>query len=62
MSSIGPSVEFVLDGLIALTIALKKKIAINVSLFWPAKPAAADIVDTALVEARRATAGMSLDG
>jgi hypothetical protein len=32
---------------IALTIAIKKKITVNVSLFWPAKQAAADIVDTA---------------
>jgi hypothetical protein len=31
---------------ISLTIAIKKKITVNVSLFWPAKQAAADIVDT----------------
>ena len=32
---------------IALTIAIKKKITVNVSLFWPAKQAAAEFVDTA---------------
>jgi len=48
---------------IALTIAIKKKIIVNVSLFWPAKQAAADIVDTANTS-RSATGdrGNELDG
>jgi hypothetical protein len=32
---------------IAPTIAIKKKITVDVSFFWPAKQAVADIVDTA---------------
>jgi hypothetical protein len=45
---------------IALTIAIRKKITVNVSLFWPAKQAAA-LTRQTLVEARRATAGMRLN-